>query len=224
MISEALEHAEANGVDITITRDHLTPLPPLCPLTLDNLVDGADAQAPVLARLVDTEGFTPENTVILSVRAKRRHQAIGARGLRENLGRPLTRLQSIVTAEAVGRFNGLCWASEVIDVAVGIDGLEVDHIGNLVVPPLGRRAKRDVAAGDSAQNWCDLVSDSAPAEYIAAGHRLPPERDPAQPLSFNLRMKKSPVEWLEWAEDAPRPEEPWRIPKPQAPKFVPLSF
>jgi len=224
MISEALAYAEANGVDFTINRDDLTPLPPLCPLTLDNLVDGADAQAPVLARLVDTEGFTPENTVVLSVRSKRRHQAIGARGLRENLGRPLTRLQSIVTAEAVGRFNGLCWASEVIDVAVGIDGLEVDHIGNLVVPPLGRRAKRDVAAGDSAQNWCDLVSDSAPAEYIAAGHRLPPERDRPQRLSFYLLEEKTSAAWLEWAEEVQSPAGPWRIPEPQAPRFVPLSF
>ncbi|MDM0073978.1 hypothetical protein QTH90_06265 [Variovorax sp. J2P1-59] len=221
MVSEALAYAYANGIGFAINRNHLLPLPPLCPLTLDSLVDGEEAQAPVLARLVDTEGFTPESTVVLSVRSKRRHQVLSARGLRENLGKSLTRLQSIVVAEAVSRFNHLCWEAEVIDITTEIDHLEVDSRGLLVVPPLGRRAKH---AADTVQNWCDLISDDAGREYIAAGHRLPPEREPPQQLSLNLRMTKTPAEWLEWAEEVPSPAEPWRIPKPQAPKYVQLSF
>lgn len=221
MISEALSYADANGVDFAINTGHLLPLPPLCPLTLDNLVDGDDAQAPVMARLVDTEGFTPENVVVLSVRSKRRHQVIGSRGLRQNLGKPLTRTQAIVTTEVVGRFNGLCWSSELIDVAAEVDGLEVAASSGLVVPPNGRRVKRGETAGETAQNWCDLISDEAQREYIAAGHRLPPERDQCQPLSFALRMTKSPAEWLEWAHEYATPEGPWRIPEPKAARYGP---
>lgn len=224
MIAEALAYADANVVDFTISRDDLLPLPPLCPLTLDNLVDGDNAQAPVLARLVDTEGFTPENVVVLSVRSKRRHQVIGPRGLRENLGDPLTRMQIIVTAEIVGRFNRLCWPSEVIEIAAEVDVLEIDSGGHVTVPPLRRRAKRDAVDDGTARNWCDLISADGQREYTAAGHRLPPERDPPQPLSFRLRMTKSPAEWIDWTEEGPKPEGPWRIPEPKAPRYVLLAY
>ena len=207
MVSEAAAFAEANGIEFAITVDHLSPLPPVCPLTLDNLLVGRDGQVPTLALLVDSEGFTVDNTVIVSSRARRGHQVIGARALRRNVGTPeaLGRAAIAVLCEVLERFNRLFWEAEVIDITAEVAALESNKRGHLIVPPAGRVVKwepLDVKA-ESVANWCDLIDSDAPRWYRAAGWRLPPERDHVPVLSRVLREERTPEEWFQWATEQP---------------------
>lgn len=155
----AKDHAEVFGMPCGVSAQMLLPFPPVCVLTLDDLIEGETPQAPSLAMLVDGPGFTEENSVVVSARARRRHQVIGAKAIREHLGNAdvLPALTVATLIDALFRHNRLAWNAEASAVASEVDALTSGTDGNLEIPKDGRRAKDVGAEAGARQNWTDLI-------------------------------------------------------------------
>lgn len=187
LLRAAQEHAEVFEIPCDLSALTLLPFPPVCVLTLDDLAEGDTPQAPSLAMLVDGPGFTDENSVLISGRARRRHLVIGAKAIREHLGNAdvLPALTVATLLDALLRHNRLAWDAEAVAVACEVDALTVGPLGVLEIPRDGRKAKDSAAEASARQNWADLV-DGKPysrpfrgtsdyAEYIAWGDKHKPE-------------------------------------------------
>lgn len=163
----AREHAGAT-MPCEISAAMLQPFPPVCVLTLDDLIEGDSPQPPALAMLVDGYGFTAENTVVISAQARRRHRVIGAKAIREHLGKAdvLPAVAVATLMDALVRHNSLAWAVEADAIAAEVDGLTTDAGGYLVVPANGRRAKD--AQADRRQHFVDLIDGQPYSRPFAA--------------------------------------------------------
>ena len=208
MALEAAAFAQTHGLPFDISANDLLPLPPNCPMTLDSLWGCDDSQTPTLALLIEGHGFTVENTVIVSSRARRRHQVIGPRAMRGNMSAAsvLGGAAVVVLCEALERFNGLSWDDEARSIAVEVDALETCKHGWLMVPPVGRRAKWKPAAvaSELSQNWCTLIDLRGHSWYVAAGFRLPLAGFPPV-VSRQQRIGLTSTEWQDFENDGMRP-------------------
>ncbi|MDM0118854.1 hypothetical protein [Variovorax arabinosiphilus] len=118
--------------------------------------------------LVDGHGFTAENTVVISAQARRRHRVIGAKAIRDHLGKAdvLPALTVATLMDALVRHNSLAWAVEADAIAAEIDGPPTDAKGCLVIPANGRRAKD--AHVDQKQHFVDLIDGQPYSRPFAA--------------------------------------------------------
>ncbi|WP_307658641.1 hypothetical protein [Variovorax paradoxus] len=158
LIDAARPYAAIWHLPVTITPDHLLPWPAVCVYTLDDLIEGDSPQQPILARLVDSEGFTPENTVIISARARRRHQAIGGTAIRkhaENADR-LPGLTEHLVRESVRRYNLLTWADDAVRAA---------EAWNYQGAPKTPRASPATDDTTASTHWQELI-DGKPADWL----------------------------------------------------------
>lgn len=161
-LAEAVEdHAQIFAIPCDVSAQMLLPFPPVCVLTLDDLIEGDAPQAPSLAMLVDGPGFTEENTVVVSARARRRHQVIGAKAIREHLGNAdvLPTLTVATLIDALFRHNRLTWDAEASAVVSEIDTVTTGAEGFLEIPPDGRRAKDVWTEAGMRQNWAALIDE-----------------------------------------------------------------
>ena len=209
MVREAAAFAESHGIPFEISADDLCPLPPVCPLTLDSLGGLEDSQGPTLARLIEGPGFTVENTVIVSGRARRRHHVIGARAIRNNMvaASALGAAAVAVVCEALERFNALSWDDESLSIVAGVNALVAAQNGVLTVPPVGRPVKwKPMAEGpEIVYNWCGLIGSQASSWYVSAGFHLPPGQLP-RVIPRHQRRALSSAEWQDWESNQPRPK------------------
>ncbi|VTU29976.1 hypothetical protein [Variovorax sp. PBL-E5] len=181
------------GPLVNLTPDDLLPFPPVCPLTLDDLLTGDDAQRPTLAMLVPDLGFTRDNTVIVSARARRRHTVIGSVGIRAHWKRRdlLPQRTDAVLGEVIGRANLLEWPAELVAVIAGTEGL--------TFATTGRLAERPQMAGSeaAAQNWRDLIDGRTDC---GAEPDKPAEPRYANGVPWGQRPENWPADWSAWAE------------------------
>ena len=208
MALEAAAFAQAHGMPFDISAGDLLPLPPTCPMTLDSLWGCDDSQTPTLALLIEGHRFTVANTVIVSSRARRRHQVIGARALRGNMG-AASRLGGTAVAvlyEALERFNDLSWDDEARAIAVEVNALATGMHSLLIVPPMGRPVKWEpsAVASELIQNWCVLIDLEGRSWCIAKGYCLQP-RGFAPVMSRHGRIGLTLTEWQDFKNEVTRP-------------------
>jgi hypothetical protein len=188
LIDAAHLYAAIWNLPVTITPDHLLPWPEVCVYTLDDLIKGDNPQQPTLARLVDSEGFTPENTVIISARARRRHQAIGGTAIRKHVEKAdrLPGLTEHLVRDALERHNRLTWPDDAARIAEAWDFPETPKI------PAAYLAVDEAKA---PTHWREMI-DRNPADWIVS-----PEVPPESRLFLGRRRAPEdwPDDWLSWA-------------------------